>query len=351
MRASGYLTFLAILLILLVTGLSGFASVNITGWEGWIWRGVIALLCIAILFTGRAMRLFHPQEKKSFEEELSVSEARFRAIFNDAAVGIGIMGLDRKIIDANPALCRMYGRTCEEMIGMNASEATYPSDNAVSDLLFLELISGQHESYETDRRYVRKNGEVFWAHVTMSSVRGPDGKPRYLVGMVIDVNQEKQTLERLRESEARFQATFENAAVGIALMTLDRKPISFNPVTERIIGYNAEEMQSIDPRSLVVPEDKEMDTTLFEELINGQRNSYVMERRYRHKDGHIFWARINYSLVRDRKGKPDYLIGIIEDIDEQKRSAERLAEQEAEHRRKLEKRVRERTYKLADANL
>ena len=75
-----------------------------------------------------------------------------------------------------------------------------------------------------------------------------------------------------------------------------------------------------------------------------------MERRYRHKDGRVFWARINYSLVRDLEGKPDYLIGIIEDIDEQKRSGERLAEQEAEYLLTLQQRVQERTHELEEAN-
>jgi len=290
-------------------------------------------------------------ERKQALEELRRSQARFQAIFNDAAVGVGVMGLDRRIIDANPAICRMYGLTREEMIGMNARDVTYPDDNPESTQLFSELITGQRDSYEMDRRYIRKDGEVFWSHVTMSSVRDLNGTPLYLVGMVMDISEQRKMLERIRESEARFQAIFDNVAVGVAVMTLDRRPIAFNATTEKIVGYTAEEMQNIDPRYLAVPEDRNIDVELFQDLIEGKRNSYVMERRYRRKNGDVFWARINYSLVRNLEGKPDYLVGIIEDIDAQKRAAEQLAMQEAEHRRKLEKRVRERTYKLADANL
>jgi signal transduction histidine kinase len=93
-----------------------------------------------------------------------------------------------------------------------------------------------------------------------------------------------------------------------------------------------------------------MDNEWFNELVGGNRDSYVMERRYRRKDGRIFWARINYSLVRDLEGQPDYLIGMIEDIDEQKRAAERLAEQEADYLRTLQQRVEERTHALAETN-
>ena len=233
---------------------------------------------------------------------------------------------------------------------MTAAEITYADDAPSSRQLFDELITGQRDSYEQERRYIRKNGEIFWAHVTMSSVRGSDGTPLYLVGMVIDIDEQKHAAEELHKSQARFQAIFDNVAVGVAVMTLDRRPIAFNATTEKIIGYTFEEIKHIDPRLLAVPEDREMDTGLFKELIEGKRNSYVMERRYRHKDGRVFWARINYSLVRDLEGKPDYLVGIIEDIDEQKRSAERLAEQEADYLRTLQQRVRERTQELEEAN-
>ena len=160
----------------------------------------------------------------------------------------------------------------------------------------------------------------------------------------------QQAQDGLSKANARFQAIFENVAVGVAVMGLNRKPIAFNAAAEQIIGYTAEEMRDIDPRTLAVPEDREIDAALFPELIAGKRDSYVMERRYRRKDNSVFWARINYSLVRDLEGKPDYLIGLIEDIDEQKRAAERLADQEAEYLLTLKQRVEERTHELEEAN-
>jgi PAS domain S-box-containing protein len=289
-------------------------------------------------------------QRKHAMEDLQESEARFRSMFEHSAIGIGVMGLDRRIIDANPALCQMYGLTRDEMIGMSAVNVTYPEDEPESLRLFQELINGERDSYDMERRYIRKSGEVFWAHATMSSVRGADSKPLYLVGMILDVTEQKHAAEELRKSQAQFQAIFDNVAVGVAVMTLGRRPIAFNAATERIIGYNIDEIRDIDPRMLAVPEDREMDVVMIQELMEGKRDSYVMERRYRRKDGRIFWARINYSLVRDLDGRPDYLIGIIEDIDDQKRADERLAEQEADYLLTLQQRVEERTHKLEEAN-
>jgi PAS domain S-box-containing protein len=289
-------------------------------------------------------------EQKRNIASLRESEARFRSMFEHSAIGIGLMNLDRRLMDVNSALCRIYGRTRGEMIGLNAAEVTYPEDNSESTNLFTEIVMGQRDSYEMDRRYLRKNGEVFWAHVTMSSVRGPDGKPLYLVGMVMDIDQQKHAAEELRKSQARFQAIFDNVAVGVAVMTLERRPVAFNATAEKIIGYIAAEMQNVDPRELAVMEDRNLDNEWFKDLVAGKRESYVMERRYRRKNGNIFWARINYSLVRDLDGKPDYLIGLIEDIDEQKRAAERLAAQEADYLLTLQHKVNERTHELEEAN-
>jgi len=191
---------------------------------------------------------------------------------------------------------------------------------------------------------------IYWVRLTNSVVRAPDGKPQYFVTMVEDINERKDVAEELYKSKARFQAVFDNVAVGVAVMTLERQPIAINAMTEKIVGYNLSELVSVDPRTLVIPEDRNMDMEWFSDLIAGRRNSYVMERRYRHKDGHIFWARINYSLVRDLDGKPDYLIGLIENIDEQKRASERLAEQEADYLLMLQHRVNERTHELEKIN-
>jgi PAS domain S-box-containing protein len=287
---------------------------------------------------------------KRAAEELHQSEERFRVMFENAGIGIALVGMDRRPLEANAAIIKMTGYSPEEFFQLSGFELSYPEDAEIGIPELSEVIAGNLDSYQIEKRYVRKSGEPYWVRLTNSVVRDPDGKPQYFVTMIEDINEQRKAADDLRKSQARFQAIFDNVAVGVAVMSLDRRPISFNATTERIVGYNADEMQTIDPRSLAVPEDRGLDTELFSELIAGRRNSYVMERRYRRKDGNVFWARINYSLVRDLEGKPDYLIGIIEDIDEQKRAEERFAEQEAEYLLTLQQRVTERTHELEEAN-
>jgi PAS domain S-box-containing protein len=287
---------------------------------------------------------------KRAAEELQQSEERFRVMFESAGIGIAMVGMDRRPLEANAAMIEMTGYTPVEFFQMSGANLSYHEDADIGIQELKEVLAGELNTYQIEKRYVRKDGQPYWVRLTNSVVRTPDGQPQYFVTMVEDINERKHAAEELRRSQARFQAIFDNVAVGVAVMTLERRPIAYNTATERIVGYNADDLRNVDPRSLAVPEDRPMDTDLFQELITGKRDSYVMERRYRHKTGKIFWARVNYTLVRDLEGRPDYLIGIIEDIDEQKRAAQRLADQEADYLLMLQHRVNERTRELEGAN-
>ena len=160
---------------------------------------------------------------------------------------------------------------------------------------------------------------------------------------------QQREIER-RLSDAKFRAFYDNTAVGVAIMTLDRRITQVNPASVRIVGYTQEEISKIDPSILPIEEDRYIDRELFTDLVQGKREQYLIEKRYLRKSGEMFWGRVNFSLVRDEKGEPSFIVGIIEDITEEKQSSERLAEQEAKHLKSLESRITERTHALNKAN-
>jgi PAS domain S-box-containing protein len=290
------------------------------------------------------------EERKRALEELRESEARFRAMFESSAIGMGLGEINGNMLAANTALCKMSGYTEEELKQRNDSQNSHPEDAQVGMDLFAEMMAGKRDFYSVEKRYVRKNGEVFWTRLTLSLVRDSEGKPSYLVNMIEDIDEQKRKSEELRESEARFRAMYDNAAVGVAVMTLDRRIVQVNQTAERMTGYSQEEIGHIDPTILVIEEDRIMDRQNFVELVEGKREQYTVEKRYIRKNGDIFWGRVNFSLVRGADGNPLYTIGMIEDITEEKRAAEKLAAQEADHRRQLEQRITERTEELNLAN-
>ncbi len=290
------------------------------------------------------------EEQQRKGAALAESEARFRTMFETSAIGIGIMGLDLRVISINPALCQMYGYTCEELIGRTSALVLHPDDTPRAAQKLQDLVAGKVNQFSDERRYIRKNGEAFWTRTAMSMVRDAQGAPLYIVGMVADINEERLALAKLQESEARFRAMYNNAAVGMATISLDRRILSVNETSARITGYSVEELLNTDPGRLSHPDDAAVGMAQFGDLIAGKIPQYQMEKRFIRKSGEVFWGRVSYSAVPGADGRPEYLVGLIEDISQERLAQEHLAAQEAQHRRQLEQRIAERTEELSAAN-
>jgi PAS domain S-box-containing protein len=144
----------------------------------------------------------------------------------------------------------------------------------------------------------------------------------------------KRAEEALRESEERFRATFEQAAVGISHNSLDGRWLRVNQKLCEIIGYSREELLEKTFQDITHPYDLEADLEQVHQLLAGNIETYSMEKRYIKKDGSIVWINLTVSLVRERWGEAKNFIAVIEDITERKRAEEALQEiREAERQR------------------
>lgn len=282
--------------------------------------------------------------------ELNESEARFRAAFDSSAIGMGLLSLDGKILQVNDAVVKMSGFSREELIGRFDYQNALPEEQNIGMDLFQELLDGKRDWYQVEKRYLRKNGEVFWTRLTLSAVRDPQGKPLYLVGLIDDIDEEKNARDQLQESEARFRAMFNNAVVGITLIAPDRRVLAINPAVVKMSGYSEAELLAMTGQDITHPEDMTIGSLEFSELLAGKCNNFTIEKRYVHKNGSVYWARIILSAVRDEDGMLLYLVAITENIDQQKQAQTKLAEQEADYLRMLQQRVRERTRELEETN-
>ena len=281
------------------------------------------------------------------EAERREMEQRFSAAFESSAIGMALLTLDGNLLAANAAVCRMSGYTEEELRQRNDRENVYPPDADVGMDRFAEMLAGQRGYYSVERRYVRKNGEVFWVRLTLSLVRDDRGQPAYLVGQIEDIDGQKRKSAALAESEARFRTMSETSAIGIGIMGLDRKVISANPALCQMYGYTGEELIGQTSVLVIHPDDYPGSLQALQDLLAGKFNQFSDERRYIRKNGEVFWARIAMSMVRDAEGVPLYIVGMVEDINEERLAQERLAAQEAEYRRQLEQRIAERTEELS----
>jgi len=176
---------------------------------------------------------------------------------------------------------------------------------------------------------------------------------RYFASMVDDqisretlASHAASQIKQLRDSEARFTAAFEQAAVGIAHIGMDGSWLRVNRKVPDIIGYGQDEIEGLSSRNITFPEDLAPWRALNVELLEGTRLSYSLEVRYFHKAGHVVWVNLSVMLFRKIDATPDYFVTVIEDIQEKKRA--QIALQCLNE--KLELRVKQRTAELRQKN-
>ncbi len=132
------------------------------------------------------------------------------------------------------------------------------------------------------------------------------------------IAQRQRIREQLLESEARFQATFEQAAVGIAIKSPEGHWMRVNRKLCEIVGYTAAELTGLNFKNLTHPDDLEIELERVREILAGTRTTYTLEKRYCRKDGSWVWINLTASLVRKVDHTPNYFIVIIEDIQDRK---------------------------------
>ena len=140
------------------------------------------------------------------------------------------------------------------------------------------------------------------------------------------VVERKQAEEALRQSETRFRTIFEGAAIGIWLTDLEKRIVESNPTLQKMLGYSRLELRQMPFTRFIHPDDIEVNTTLYQELVTGKRGQYQLENRYLHQDGRLIWGRLTASLVRGADCTPWYVITMVEDITEQKQMEAELTE-------------------------
>ncbi|GAA3612605.1 hypothetical protein GCM10022223_30870 [Kineosporia mesophila] len=134
--------------------------------------------------------------------ELEESEDRFRLAFDGAPLAMVIVGLDPAdpglVLQTNPALCAFTRQTPEDLLGthyMDLLEEPYASGAAVN---LQRLLTGEIDSVQGDRKFLRPGGGELWGHMSTAAVRPADGRPPYLIIMIEDITARRELTERLR---------------------------------------------------------------------------------------------------------------------------------------------------------
>ncbi len=279
--------------------------------------------------TGAVNMLVDISERKRTEADLAERQAQLAVFVEHAPAAIAMFDREmrylavsrRFVVDFRlPQTAQLIGRSHYE---------TFPDIPQRWRDVHARVLAGEELSQEEDQ-FARQDGRIDWVRWSMAPWRRADGN---IGGALLfsEVRTEQVEARRaLIDSEARFRATFENAAVGVVLVDPDGSILRANNSFARMLGYSVEELKARTFQDLTHPDDLATNLSVLNKALVGEADSYSMEKRYVHKDGDIVWASLSVGCVRKANGGVDYFVSVIEDITDRRRAEARLAERNAQ---------------------
>lgn len=184
------------------------------------------------------------------------------------------------------------------------------------------VMAGEEVSASEDL-FLRADGRADYVRWTMKPWRLSSGAIGGAILLSEVVTDTVETRARLNDSEQRYRAIFNRAALGLARVAFEgARFVEVNDALCDLLGYSREELLASPWTELTHPEDVDLDLVPFRQMARGEIERYTVEKRFIHKSGLAIWCRLSLSLVRDSNGQPDYEICLVEDITERK-AAER----------------------------
>lgn len=282
--------------------------------------GAAALLLIGI---GMAVLLrFNPFLRRLEEERL-----RAQSYLDLTGIMIVLLDCGGRIQSVNRKGCELLGAAQDELAGLFwVNHCIHPADRDAAEEALQRLLSGEAEQIDgMEFHLCTMCGEERIIEWSGRAVRCRQG--RRVISAGTDITERKRIEHRLHEAKEEFQATFEQAAVGIGQVKPDGHWLRVNRKLCAILGWSADELLEKTIQEVTHPAHLERSMAKARELVaNPALSTYQMEKQYLRKDGSAVWINHTVSLVRDEQGKPKYYISVIEDIQKRKEMEDALRE-------------------------
>jgi PAS domain S-box-containing protein len=263
-------------------------------------------------------------ERRHSERALQEQEALLRSVIETATDAIFMKDRHGRYRFINTAGALVIGRSCEEIVGKTDTELLPPetAEHIMADdqhVLWEGVQKRQFETLFPGEARVQTFYTVKTPHTDqLGNIVG-------LVGIARDMTDLKRAETELRNSEERFRLMFENAPVGMVIVSQEKILKKINPAFQRLVGYSEKEIVGHTYAFYTHPDDLQQNLLVTEQFLRGEIASYALEKRYVRKDGEVIWVNVNVSPLR-LPGEPDrMLLAIVEDITDRKRAESALA--------------------------
>jgi PAS domain S-box-containing protein len=268
-------------------------------------------------------------DRRRAADRLAESETRLSAIFAGASVGLSEISPEGRLLRVNDELCRILGRTRDELLGLTVADVTHPEDLPKTLKAVERVLRGEERGADSaiDKRYVRPDGSVIWASSRATLLPQNGAGPGHLLAVTVDLSDRKAAELAVRESEARFRQ-FGDASSD-ALWIRDAGTLEWEYLSRAfdriyvVSRQDALKSRNIDfLMNLIVPEDREGTLSAIRDLRDRDR---VYEYRIRRpSDGAVRWLRTTGFRLLGPDGVVQRLGGITQDATEEKETTDRM---------------------------
>lgn len=251
--------------------------------------------------------------------------AQLESLLHSAPIGLAFFDRAHRYVRINEQLAVINGLPVEAHLGRTIRELLPINAQVVEPILDQVFTTGEAvNDFEVAGETPAAPGVV--RHWLTSFFPVVDGdKPRFVGATVVEITERKRVEAALRASEARFRATFEQAAVGMAHVALDGRWLHVNRRLCDIVGYTREALSQTTFQAITYRDDLPADLAQVQRLLAGEIDGYQMEKRYVRPNGAAVWCNLTVSLQRHSvTNQPEYFIAVVEDISERKAAENRL---------------------------
>jgi len=263
-------------------------------------------------------------EKKKVEEELKVSEEKFRNIFENSAMGKSMTSIEGKMI-ANKAFCEIVGYSKEELLQIDWTEFTHKDDIDNNKAIINSILKGEKTFSHWEKRYIHKNGNIVWVDISTFLMRDKTGNPLNFITEIYDITERKEAETALRESAELYRNLVLKIPDGVYKSTHNGKFIDVNPAMVKMLGYESKnDLMAIDIKSQLY-----FNSADRESLILKEKNEEIGIFELKRKDGTGIWIEDHGWYNTDIQGEVISHEGVLRDITERKLAQDALQERES----------------------
>lgn|GEM_PF-5192603 len=228
-------------------------------------------------------------EDVALKKALVDSEKKFRAIFEQAGVGIAVTGLDKKLLQVNPKFCQFVGYTATELKSVTFEQITHPDERPADSIHIEQLRNNQRTTLIKEKRYIHQDGSVIWGKITVAVVNDSEEKPQYFIAVIEDITQRKRAELDLQESEARFISLLNTCPFLIRTLGNDGLCNFVNTAWLDLTGRTLEQELGNGWTAGVHPADLDFCLSTYNRACSGQKG-FKVEYRLRRHDGEYAWV-------------------------------------------------------------